>query len=67
MFWVSYEDVFIRFGFELIRMKLFHISFVAPNFKETTAYVSLNHSSHGVISMELRGALFKVNAVVSNA
>ena len=64
---MSYEDVFIRFGFELIRMKLFHISVAAPNFQETTSEVSLNHSSYSVISTELRGALFKVNVVVSNA
>ena len=25
-FWVSYEDALLRFGFELIRLKLFHIS-----------------------------------------
>ena len=33
-FWVSYEDIFLRFGFELIRMKLFHISIATPNFKK---------------------------------
>src|SRR3954469_18212652 len=32
--WVSYEDTFLRFGFELIRLKLFHISIAAPNFKK---------------------------------
>src|SRR3954467_4104161 len=32
--WVSYEDAFLRFGFELIRLKLFHISTAAPNFKK---------------------------------
>ena len=32
-------------------------------FGETTTWVSLN----GVVSTELRGALFKVNVVVSNA
>src|SRR3954469_18289625 len=30
----TYEDTFLRFGFELIRMKLFHISIVTPNFKK---------------------------------
>src|SRR3954470_15965470 len=33
LLWVSYEDIFLRFGFELIRMKLFHISITTPNFK----------------------------------
>ena len=32
--WVSYEDTFLRFGFELIRLKLFHLSIAAPNFKK---------------------------------
>src|SRR5215216_6139822 len=32
--WVSYEDTFLRFGFELIRLKTFHISIAAPNFKK---------------------------------
>ena len=34
LLWVSYEDIFLRFGFELIRMKLFHISITTPNFKK---------------------------------
>ena len=33
-FWVSYEDALLRFGFELIRLKLFHISIATPNFKK---------------------------------
>ena len=32
LFSVSYEDAFVRFGFELISLKLFHISVAAPNF-----------------------------------
>ena len=32
--WVSYEDTFLRFGFELIWLKLFHISIAAPIFKK---------------------------------
>src|ERR671910_2743960 len=34
LLWVSYEDTFLQFGFELIRLKLFHISIAAPNFKK---------------------------------
>src|SRR3954465_1229018 len=34
LLWVSYEDTFLRFGFELIRLKLFHIRIAAPNFKK---------------------------------
>ena len=30
--WVSYEDALLRFGFELIRLKL--ISITTPNFKK---------------------------------
>ena len=33
-FWVSYEDTLLRFGFELISLKLFHISITTPNFKK---------------------------------
>ena len=32
----NYEEAFIRFGFELIKLKLFHISVETPNFQETT-------------------------------
>src|SRR3954464_12497602 len=34
LLWVSYEDTFLRFGFELIMLKLFHISIATPNFKK---------------------------------
>src|SRR3989337_3279837 len=33
-FWLSYEDALLRFGFELIRLKLFHISIATSNFKK---------------------------------
>ena len=33
-FCVSYEDALLRFGFELIRLKLFHISIATSNFKK---------------------------------
>ena len=66
-FWVSYEDTFLRFGFELIRLKLFHISITTPNFKERHVGFLRNHSPYGVVSTDLDGALFNVNAAVSNA
>ena len=31
---VSYEDALLRFGLELIRLKLFHISIATSNFKK---------------------------------
>ena len=65
--WVSYEDTFLRFGFELIRMKLFLISIATPNFKKRQLRFLANHSSHGVVSTDLDGALFNVNAAISNA
>ena len=34
LFWVSYEDALLRFGFELIRLKPFDISVATPNFKK---------------------------------
>ena len=67
-FWVSYADTFLRFGFELIRLKLFHISIATPNFKKRQLRFFLpNHSSYDVVSMDLDGTLFNVNAAVSNA
>ena len=30
----NYEEAFLRFGFELIRLKFFHISIATPNFKK---------------------------------
>ena len=32
--WVFYEDTLLRFGFELIRLKLFHRSIATLNFKK---------------------------------
>src|SRR5918995_7367973 len=34
LLWISYEVTFLRFGFELIRLKPFHISIAAPNFQK---------------------------------
>src|SRR4051812_45088838 len=34
LFWVSYEDAFLRFGFQLFRLKLLDISITSPNFKK---------------------------------
>src|SRR6187399_2149249 len=32
--WVSYEDAFFRFGFELLRLKFLDISIATPNFQK---------------------------------
>ena len=64
---VSYEDALLRFRFELIRLKPFDISVATPNFKKRQLRFLPNHGSYGVISTDLDGALFNVNAVVSNA
>ena len=66
-FWVSYEDLLLRFGLELIMLKLFHISIVVPDLKNDSLGFSLNHSSYDVISTDLDGALFNVNVAISNA
>ena len=65
--WVSYEDALLRFGFELIRLKLFHISIAAPNLRNDDLGFLPNHSSYGVVSTDLDGALFNVNAAISKA
>ena len=62
---VSYEDALLRFGFELIRLKPFDISVATPNFKKR--HLLPNHSSYGVVSTDVDGALFNVNVTVSNA
>ena len=67
LLWVSYANTFLRFGFELIRLKLFHISIAAPNFKKRQLGFLLNHSSYSVVSTDLDGALFNMNAAVSKA
>ena len=67
LFWVSYEDLLLRFGFELIMLKLFHISIAVPNFQNDNLGFSPNHSSYGVVSTDLDGALLNVNVAVSNA
>ena len=64
---VSYEDALLRFRFELIRLKPFDISITSPNFENDSLGLLPNHSSYGVISTDLDGALFNVNAAVSNA
>ena len=65
--WVSYENAFLRFGFELMRLKIFHISITAQTLRNDSLGFLLNHSSYGVVSIDLDGALFNVNVVVSNA
>ena len=42
--WVSYEDVFVRFGFELFPAEA--ISIAAPNIKKTTTLVSCQTNVH---------------------
>ena len=64
---VSYEDALLRFGFEFIRLKPFDISVATPNFKKRQLGLLPNQSSYGVVSTDLDGALFNVNAAVSNA
>ena len=64
---VSYEDALLRFGFELIRLKPFDISVATPTLRNNSLDFLPNHSSYGVISTDLDGALFNVNVVVSNA
>src|SRR3954465_4199711 len=66
LLWVSYEDIFLRFGFELIRMKPFHISITIQTLRNDNFGFLPNHSSYCVVSTDLDGALFNVNAVVFN-
>ena len=65
--WISYEGALLRFEFEFIRMKFFHISIATPNLRNDILGFLPNHSSHGVVSTDLDGALFNVNVAVSNA
>src|SRR6266496_63752 len=68
LFWVSYEDLLLRFGFELIMLKLFHISIAVPNFKKRQLRFLAKPQ---FIWCHLNGfrwcPLFNVNAAVSNA
>ena len=66
-FWVSYEDALLHFGFELIRLKLFRITIAAPNFKKRRLRFLAKPHSYGLISTDLDGALFNVNATISKA
>ena len=67
LLWISYEDTFLRFGFELIRLKLFHIS-INPKLSETTTLVSCQTTVHKAWSQRiLTVPYFNVNVVVSNA
>ena len=63
---VSYEDALLRFGFELIRLKLFHISIATSNFKKRQLRFFAKPHSYSVVSMDFDSALFKVNVAVSN-
>ena len=56
-FWVSYEDALLRFGFELIKLKLFHISIATPNFKKPQLRFLAKPYSYGVVSTDLDSAL----------
>ena len=66
-FWVSYEDALLRFGFDLIRLKPFDISVITQTLRNDSLGFFPNHSSYGVVFMDLDGALFNMNAAVSNA
>ena len=67
-FSVSYEDALLRFGFELIRLKLFHISIATPNFKKRQLrFLAKPQFIRCRLNGFLDGALFNVNAAVSNA
>ena len=65
--WVSYEDAFFRFGFELFRLKFLDISIATPNFQKRQLRFLAKPNSYGFVSMDFDGALFKVNAAVSKA
>ena len=65
LFGVSYEDTFLIFGFELIRLKPFDISVATQTLRNDSLGFLTNHSSYGVVSMDLDGALFNVSAVVT--
>ena len=64
---VSYEDALLRLRFELIRLKPFDISVATPNFKKQQLRFLAKPQFICVVSTDLDGALFNVNAVVSNA
>ena len=67
-FWVSYEDALLRFGFELIRLKLFHISIATPNFKKRQLrFLAKPQFIRCRLNGFLDGAQFNMNATVSNA
>ena len=66
-FWVYYEDALLRFGFEIGKLKLFHISIATQILRNDGLGFLPNHSSYSVVSTDLDGALFNMNAVVSNA
>src|SRR3954471_5208962 len=67
LLWVSYEDIFLRFGFELIRMKLFHISITIPNFKKRQLWFLAKPQFRLCHLNGLRWCPFNVNAAVFNA
>ena len=68
LLWVSYEDAFLRFGFELIRVKPFHISIATPNFKKRRLrFLAKPQFIRCRLNGFLDGALFNVNATISNA
>ena len=64
---VSYEYTLLLFGFELIRLKFLDISIASPNFQKRQLRFLPKPYSYGVVSTDLDGALFKVNAAVFNA
>ena len=51
----------------LIRVKLFHISIEAPNFKKRQLWFLAKPQFIRHVSTDLDGALFNVNAAISNA
>ena len=62
---VSYEDALLQFGFEIIRLKpLIYVSQPQTLRNDILGFLP-NHSSYGVVSTDLDGALFNLNVAVS--
>ena len=67
-FWVSYEDAFCPLWVRAYQAETFPHKRRSPKpLRNDNLGFLLNHSSYGVVSTDLDGALFNVNVAVSKA
>jgi hypothetical protein len=65
--WISYKDAFFDLDLSLSGCNFFTYASYPQTLRNDNIGFLLCHSSYGVVSTDLDGALLRMNAAVSNA